>query len=100
MAGEDGSIADRSTLSRRPAAARADRARPQMGGFAPPQILMRRGDAGAPCDSGAPAPGAAQLCPTLRQSKAARPDRLALGNAGSIGRCSDVVGGQRTAPMI
>jgi hypothetical protein len=31
---------------------------------------MRRGDAGALCDFGSPAPGAAQLCATLLPVKA------------------------------
>ena len=59
MAGPDGGAADRPALSRRPAATRAHRARPQMGGFAPPEILMRQGEAGALCDSGSLAPDAA-----------------------------------------
>jgi len=52
---------------------------------------MRRGDAGALCDFGSPAPGAAQLCAILLPDKGlpAGPDRLAPGaDAGSIGRCS------------
>ena len=44
---------------------RAHRARPQMGGLAPPEILTRQAGAGALCDSGSPAPSAAQLCVTL-----------------------------------
>jgi glutathione S-transferase len=38
----------------------AHRARPQMVNLAPPEILMRRGDAGALRDFGSPAPGTAQ----------------------------------------
>src|SRR5438105_15200450 len=65
MAAEDGGAADRAAFSRRSATARPHRARPQMGSLAPPEILMRRGDAGALCDFGSPAPGAAQLCAIL-----------------------------------
>jgi hypothetical protein len=72
MAGEVGGAADRPALSRRSATARAHRARPQMGNLAPPEILMRRGDAGALCDFGSPAPGAAQPCATLLRSNTAR----------------------------